>query len=60
MLALEWATGPATEGRGVGGWKRPDNHDWCVGAAEDKLVYQLSADEGNRRRERDSSWRFEC
>ena len=26
-----------------------------VGAAKDKLVYQLSVDEGNRRRERDNS-----
>ena len=31
----------------------------CVGAPEDKLVYQLSVDEGNRRREEDNSWRFE-
>ena len=30
-----------------------------VGAAEDKLVYQLSVDEGNRRREGDNSWCFE-
>ena len=27
----------------------------CVGAVEDKLVYQLSVDEGNRRREGDNS-----
>ena len=31
----------------------------CVGAAEDKLVYELSIDEGNRRRETDNSWRSE-
>ena len=31
----------------------------CIGAAEDKLVYQLSVDEGNRRRDGDNSWRFE-
>ena len=27
----------------------------CVGAVEDKLVYQLSVDEGNRHREVDNS-----
>ena len=27
---------------------------------EDKLAYQLSVDGGNRRRERDNSWRFQC
>ena len=31
----------------------------CVSAVEDKLVHQLSFDEGNRRREGDNSWRFE-
>ena len=31
----------------------------CVGAAEDKLMYQLCVDEGNRRRERENSLRFE-
>ena len=29
----------------------------CIGAAEDKLVYQLSVDEDSRRRENDNSWR---
>ena len=31
----------------------------CVGAAEDKLVYQLCVNEGNGRRERDNSRRFQ-
>ena len=31
----------------------------CVGVAGDKLVYHLCVDEGDGRRERDNSWRFE-